>query len=61
MPSGVASTQRYEALILFAESEESHKRQMVIAKREMAASAVRFGNRTPDLAMGIMLVPAGAP
>lgn len=61
LPNGMDATQRYEALVLFANSHERHDQQMIAVRKEMAASAVRFGNRVPELAMGIMLVPAGAP
>lgn len=61
LPEGLARDQRYEALVMFANSPDRHRRQMAAAKREVAASAERYGRRAPDLAMGIMLVPAGAP
>ena len=61
LPDGLARDQRYEALVMFANTPARHAQQMRAARAEVAASDERHGRRAPDLAMGIRLVPAGAP
>lgn len=56
LPDGMLSTQKYQAMLLFAKDEISHKRQMVQLRQKALEANKWFGSRPQEIALGVGLL-----
>ncbi|MGK2910567.1 MAG: energy transducer TonB family protein [Sphingobium sp.] len=58
LPDGMLSTQKYQAMLLFAKDQVSHKRQMAALRQQALEGNKWFGNR-PQVKLGVGLLDEG--
>lgn len=59
LADGLTHAQRYQAVLLFAKSQESHDRQIAAIREDAARRNAWFGTGGAQVAMGISLLPDG--